>query len=154
MKADARGVLSQDVFTRARDGQCANQFTAMQVDTLPQTGFRCPLCGEPLNPNATECTKCDWVRLRQLEDVRPSRNPRDIAAAVLSVVPGAGHYFKGYPVTAAVILLLGVPVVLLMAFTFTMFFGWLLVPVYWGVVAADAYLRKDFGPIPAPPRHD
>ncbi len=124
----------------------------MQVESLPQTGFRCPLCGEPLAPGAAECTKCDWVLLQHPEDVRPPRNPRDVAAAALSVVPGAGHYFKGYR-AAAVLIFLGVPVVLLMAFTFTMFFGWLLVPTYWVVIAADAYLRKDEGHIPAAPRH-
>jgi hypothetical protein len=36
-----------------------------------------------------------------------------------------------------------------------MFFGWLLVPGYWIVVAADAYMRKDLNlsptPAPAPP---
>ena len=37
----------------------------------------------------------------------------------------------------------GVPVIIVMAFAFTMFFGWLMVPTYWVAVAVDAYLRKE-----------
>ncbi len=126
----------------------------MQVESLPQTGFRCPYCGEHLEQDATECTKCDWVRpTSHPNEFRPPRNPRDIAAALLSVVPGAGHYFKGYRLPAVLLLGAGVPVITLMAFTFTMFFGWFLVPVYWLVVAADAYMRKDLGLHAPQPRH-
>ncbi|MDR3401736.1 MAG: zinc ribbon domain-containing protein [Chthoniobacter sp.] len=126
------------------------------TDSIQETGFYCPLCGEPLPANATECTKCDWVPgyLRQ-EEERGRRNPRDIAAAAFSlVIPGAGHYFKGYVLAAWLLLLLGVPVIVVMAFTFTMFFGWLMVPTYWVAVAADAYFRKDLRLEPAavPPR--
>ena len=119
----------------------------MNTETLQETGFRCPLCGEPLPANAAECTKCDWVPgYRQAQKRKPA-NPHDILAAVLSlVIPGAGHYFKGYPGMAALILLLGVPVILVLAFAFTMFFGWLLVPTYWVAVAADAFVRKDLRP--------
>ncbi len=35
----------------------------------------------------------------------------------------------------------GVPVVAILAFTFTMFLGWLLIPTYWIAVGADAYFR-------------
>lgn len=127
----------------------------MQADTLPQTGFNCPLCGEPLNRYAIECTKCDWVRpISRPPEFRPPRNPRDVAAAVLSVVPGAGHYFKGYRLAGALILFLGVPVIGVMAFALTMFiFGWTLVPAYWIAVAADAYLRRDLNLTLPKPRH-
>ncbi len=92
--------------------------------------------------NATECTKCDWVRgYRQA--ARRQHDPRDILAAVLSVVPGAGHMLKGYTVAGWLLLLAGVPAICTFAFAFTMFFGWLLVPTYWIAVAADAYLRRD-----------
>lgn len=119
----------------------------MNTETLQGTDFRCPLCGERLPANAVECTKCDWVPgYRQAQERKP-KNPHDILAAVLSLaLPGAGHYFKGYRGMAALILLVGVPVILVFAFTFTMFFGWLLVPTYWAGVAADAYLRKDLRP--------
>ncbi|WP_131989943.1 hypothetical protein [Chthoniobacter flavus] len=75
-------------------------------------------------------------------------------AAVLSLaLPGAGHYFKGYRLMGWLLLLVGVPVVVVFAFAFTMFFGWFLVPTYWGAVAADAYIRKDLRPgfLPAQP---
>jgi hypothetical protein len=129
---------------------------AMQVETLPETGFRCPYCGEHLAADATECTKCDWVKGPTIpEEFRGPRNPRDKAALLLSVVPGAGHFFKGYRLAGAALLFAGVPIITLVAFTFTMFFGWLLVPGYWIVVAADAYMRKDLNlsptPAPAPP---
>ena len=114
---------------------------------LQETGFHCPLCGEPLPDNAHECTKCDWVRGYRQNFERKPANPHDILAAALSLVlPGAGHYFKGYPTAAWLILLLGGPVVAVFAFTFTMFFGWFLVPTYWLAVATDAYLRKDLRP--------
>jgi hypothetical protein len=126
----------------------------MNTDTQPETTFRCPLCGEPLASNATECTKCDWVPGYQEALERKPVNPHDILAAALSlVIPGAGHYFKGYPTAAWLILLLGVPVICVFAFTFTMFFGWFLVPAYWVSVATDAYLRKDLRPNILPAQH-
>jgi hypothetical protein len=72
-------------------------------------------------------------------------NPRDTAAACLSVIPGAGHFFKGYK-TLAILFFAGIPVILLLAYAFTMFFGWFMIPVYWIAVAADAYVRKDMRP--------
>lgn len=120
----------------------------MNTETLQGTDFHCPLCGEPLAANATECTKCDWVpgyRRAQMRTRKPA-NPHDILAAVLSIVPGAGHYFKGYRGLGALLFFLGVPVIAVFAFAFTMFFGWFLLPTYWAAVAADAYLRKDLRP--------
>ena len=108
-----------------------------------KTAMNCPLCGEPLPENAKQCTKCDWVRgYEENAGLRDRVDRRDIAAALLSVVPGAGHLLKGHIYVGAA-LLMAVPVILLMAFTFTMFFGWLLIPVYWMGVAFDAYLRPD-----------
>jgi len=122
----------------------------MNTDLLQNTDIHCPLCGEPLPLNATECTKCDWVEgYGEQEEWRRERNPRDIAAAALSLfLPGAGHYFKGYVIAAWLVLLLGVPVTLVFAFAFTMFFGWFLVPAYWMAVAADAYFRRDLRLVP------
>lgn len=121
----------------------------MNTETPLGTDFHCPLCGEPLSADAAECTKCDWVpgyRQTQMSMRKPA-NPHDVLAAVLSLaIPGAGHYFKGYHTVAWTILLLGVPVIAVFAFAFTMFFGWFLVPTYWVAVATDAYLRKDLRP--------
>jgi hypothetical protein len=103
---------------------------------------RCPLCGEPLLENPEGCSKCDWVRGYRHPRALP-RNPRDFAAAGLSIFPGVGHVFKGYKMLGWLLLFLGVPVIVVFAFAFTMFFGWLLVPAYWIAVGADAYFRKD-----------
>ena len=85
------------------------------------------------------------------EAARRKPNPRDTAALCLSVVPGAGHFFKGY-VKLAILFLTGIPMIALLAFAFTMFFGWFLIPVYWVAVAADAYVRKDTrAPTPGTP---
>ena len=104
----------------------------------------CPLCGTALPRGANECTRCDWVR--QPPGLAPrKKNPRDVAALCLSVVPGAGHFFKGYD-KLAILFFAGIPVIALLAYAFTMFFGWFLLPAYWIAVAADAYLRKDIRP--------
>jgi hypothetical protein len=108
-----------------------------------ETTSNCPLCGEPLSNDANACGKCDWFRgYNEQNSFTYDINSRDVAAAILSVVPGAGHVLKGHDMVGWM-LMLGVPVVLVMAFAFTMFFGWLLVPVYWFAVGVDAFLRKD-----------
>lgn len=114
------------------------------MNSSVETLTHCPLCGEPLRDNPEECSRCDWVRgyRRQQQETLFNYHPRDAAAALLSIVPGAGHIFKGHN-ALGILLMAGVPVVCVFAFAFTMFFGWLLVPVYWIAVAADAYLRKD-----------
>ena len=100
----------------------------------------------------TECSRCDWVPgYRRRQQPRP-RNPRDLAALVLSIVPGAGHIFKGYATLGWVLMIAGVPACFVFAAAFTMFLGWLLVPAYWLGVAADAYFRKDLRPRDLPPR--
>lgn len=122
----------------------------MNTETLPQTKS-CPLCGEPLPLNATECTKCDWVvDYGHQNEIHLPRNPRDFAAGAMSIMmPGAGHIFKGHPIVGWMLMLLGIPVVAVFAFAFTMFFGWLLLPTYWLAVAADAYFREDLRLDPA-----
>ena len=133
--------------TRSIDG-------IMKTEPLQVTAFHCPLCGETLPDDATECTKCDWVPGYDQEiQQRVERDPRNMAAGLMSIfVPGAGHYFKGYRIAASLILFLGLPVVLVFAFAFTMFFGWLLVPAYWVAIAADAYSRRNLRPVPLPKR--
>src|SRR5690242_6119958 len=56
----------------------------------------CPLCGEPLPLNATECTMCDWVKGYRHREPVTSGSTRDITAAALSILPGLGHLFKGH----------------------------------------------------------
>jgi hypothetical protein len=111
---------------------------------------RCPLCGELLGDDPNACPKCDWVRgYRAQASSRGQYAPRDVLAAALSVVPGAGHISKGYVLPGWLLMLIGVPVVCTFAFAFTMFFGWLLVPAYWLAVGTDAFLRKDLRPAKA-----
>jgi hypothetical protein len=125
----------------------------MNTELLQDVDIHCPLCGEPLAPNATECTRPDWVQgYREFQEHLPERDPRNIAAPALSLfMPGVGHYFKGYVLAAWLLLVLGVPVILVFAFAFTMFFGWLLAPAYWIAVADDAYFRRDLRLVPVAP---
>jgi hypothetical protein len=116
----------------------------IETPTPTSATEECPLCGTELPRGANECTRCDWVRRPPGPPPRKN-NPRDVAALYLSVVPGAGHLLKGYN-QLAILFFAGIPVVALLAYAFTMFFGWLLLPAYWIAVAADAYLRKDIRP--------
>jgi hypothetical protein len=135
------------VFGKSSHSQRNESENAMQTNELLTPGAAtepCPLCGTDLPRGANECTRCDWVR-QQPAPIPKKPNPRDTAAECLSVIPGAGHFFKGYN-TLAILFFAGIPVIVLLAYAFTMFFGWFLIPTYWIVVAADAYVRKDMRP--------
>jgi len=74
------------------------------------------------------------------------RRDRNVIAAVLSIVPGLGHIYKGHYGPGLAILLLGVPIgiwvgVLLSLATAGV--GLLLPLCAWGMVAMDAYAEKD-----------
>src|SRR5215216_2357039 len=57
----------------------------------------CPLCDTPLDPkNPTECPKCDWHVGYQNESAEAVGNVRDVAAVVMSAIPGLGHIYKGH----------------------------------------------------------
>jgi hypothetical protein len=71
----------------------------------------CPLCGATLPADAEACNRCDWVR-----------NPMDLSdagdalkVALLSLVPGLGHLYKGYVALGGIILFIIGPSVLAMA---------------------------------------
>lgn len=115
--------------------------TALEANVSTPKSERCPLCDAPLeNPN--ECSRCDWVRRVEDDRARP-RNPRDGIAAILSMVwPGAGHFYKGHTKLAGFIAC-GGALCFLWSVTFFMFFGFLILPVYWLWVAVDAFFRKD-----------
>src|SRR5438093_6267616 len=59
---------------------------------------RCPLCDAPLEPGVTECSRCDWVLGYRRRKDAGNIEGRDLAAACLSIIPGAGHLYKGHTV--------------------------------------------------------
>lgn len=106
------------------------------------TPGRCPLCNAPLQ-NPHECPMCDWVPGYETRDEPARRNPRDAIAAILSVMwPGVGQFYKGHTTFGAALALGGL-ICLLWSVAFFMFFGFLILPVYWLWVAVDAFFRKD-----------
>lgn len=115
-----------------------------------ETLAHCPLCGEMLPENPTECTKCDWVKTDPHSGTS-ALNRRDVAAALLSLaVPGLGHVYKGY--TWFALLMLGgaaITSAFAVAF-FTIVFpipaSPLLLACYWGFAVIHAYAAHDFNP--------
>jgi hypothetical protein len=105
----------------------------------------CPLCDAALDPaNPTECPKCDWVvgyRRRQ----QPRNNTRDLIAVFLSVVPGLGHFYKGYRITGVLYFIGSIFAMSAIAVAATFTAGWalLLSPIYWAGVMVQAYLLED-----------
>jgi hypothetical protein len=106
----------------------------------------CPLCNALLDPaNPLECPMCDWVAgYRELRE-KPASNIRDRAAAVLSLVPGLGHMYKGHQVLGAV-LMAGTLIAILaavVAASATALWGLLLLPLYWVAVMLHAFWVDD-----------
>jgi hypothetical protein len=112
-----------------------------EPESNPKQSQTCPLCGSPLDESGHSCTRCDWTRT-QPGTVETAFNVRDLIAAIISVVPGAGHIFKGH-VFAGVVCLLGTAIVFLMAYTYLAYFGPLLIPAYWIFVMVIAYFIED-----------
>ena len=107
-----------------------------------QTRTECPLCGAPLqNPDA--CDRCDWVKgyRHRLND----HGGRDLAALLLSVIPGLGHLYKGQLVLGIMFLVGTIIAVIFCSLvaTFTMGFGLLLLPLYWVWVMTQAFWVPD-----------
>jgi len=74
------------------------------------------------------------------------KKERDLAAAALSIVPGAGHIYKGHYAAGLAILLLGVPLALwvgLLLSLATAGVGLLLPLTAWAIVAMDAYYESN-----------
>ena len=75
--------------------------------------MHCPFCETKLPDDATQCTRCDWVRE---PDLPPSRK-EDWVAAALSFVPGLGHLCKGHLVPGLILLCLAGPAFLVIVFS-------------------------------------
>jgi len=116
--------------------------TTSETAPKPKTEH-CPLCDSLLLESLNECSRCDWVK-RYSNRSAPAGTV-DIAACLLSIIPGAGHYYKGHKGMA----LLYCAGALLAAFwcglaaTATMGLGLLMLPLYWAWMAAHAYWIED-----------
>ena len=106
----------------------------------------CPLCDTPLDPaNQTECPKCDWHVGYKNVPGEAVGNVRDVAAVVMSVIPGLGHMYKGYRLTGALYMLGALFAIFAagVASTATAGFGLLLLPLYWAGVMLQVYWLDD-----------
>jgi hypothetical protein len=109
----------------------------------------CPLCGTPLDPvHPAECTRCDWVLGYRRQQQERSQSPtaiRDRAAAIMSVVPGLGHVFKGHKLVGALLMAGTLLVGFFVAATVSATAGaaLLLIPIYWFAVMLHAYWAED-----------
>lgn len=106
----------------------------------------CPLCETPLNPaHPNECTRCDWVLGYRRQQVAPIGTDRDAYAAILSIVPGLGHIYKGHLIPGLLFMAGGILATFLVGViaTFTMGFGLLLLPLYWVGIMVQVYWIED-----------
>lgn len=74
------------------------------------------------------------------------KDARSDLAALLSIVPGLGHYYKGYRLMGAVVLLLGVPLVFFLAGLLalaTVGMSLFLPFLFWAAVMWHAYMLPD-----------
>lgn len=113
--------------------------------SVTQTGT-CPLCDAPLEAsNPTECPKCDWHVGYDRKTEHAPANVRDVAAVVMSVIPGLGHIYKGHRLSGALYMLGAVFAILaaVVASTATAGFGLLLLPLYWAGVMLQVYWLED-----------
>lgn len=118
------------------------------TDEKPTVSARttCPLCDAPLDEkNPTVCPKCDWyVGYRQQRE-EPFGTGRDMAAVLMSIVPGLGHIYKGHTLTG-LLYMLGAGFAILaagVAATATAGFGLLLLPLYWAGVMLQVFWIED-----------
>jgi len=115
--------------------------------TLPETR-PCPLCGTTLDPaQPEECPRCDWVRGAPETPEEETRvgTPRDLAAMIMSVVPGLGHFYKGHKIVGALLFaggMIAIGICSVIA-TATMGLGLLLIPLYWVGVMLHVYWVED-----------
>jgi len=106
----------------------------------------CPLCDAPLNSaNPNECPRCDWVLGYRRQHSAPIGTDRDAYAAILSVVPGLGHIYKGHLIPGLLFMAGGIFAIFIVGViaTFTMGFGLLLLPLYWVAIMVQVYWIED-----------
>ena len=70
----------------------------------------------------------------------------DLVAAMLSIVPGLGHIYKGYRLIGVLLIFLGTPIAVglaLLIATGTAGFGFFLLPIYWIAVMIHVWAIPD-----------
>lgn len=118
----------------------------IEADSTKLETQTCPLCGTRLEPNhPNECSRCDWTRESEQMQGASIGADRDVAAVLLSIVPGLGHLYKGHILLGLLFavggLFAGFAVSVIA--TFTMGFGLLLFPLYWVGVMLHVYWLED-----------
>ena|ERR1700677_519806 len=123
---------------------------AQNQDQKPEVA-RCPLCDSPLLESPNECGKCDWVK--GYREHGTGASPVDLTACLLSIIPGAGHYYKGHT-KMSVFYAAGALLAIFWCFlaaTATMGLGLLMIPIYWAWVMTHAYWIEDLKATERPP---
>ena len=108
--------------------------------TQTEDTMLCPNCGERLPAGSETCEHCGWRREETAEGTAS-----DAMAAVLSIIPGLGHVYKGYRglgllFTIGTLLVLGFSGLAAIA---SAGFGLGMAVFYWIIVALHAYAIKD-----------
>jgi hypothetical protein len=118
----------------------------VDADSMVTETRTCPLCDSPLDQaNPNECPRCDWTIGYRRRRSEPIGTQRDTAAMLMSLLPGAGHIYKGHTLTG-VLLMVGAAFAALavgVIATATMGFGLLLLPLYWAGVMMQVYWLED-----------
>jgi hypothetical protein len=132
--------------------------TTIDADSNVTETRTCPLCNTPLdhnNPN--ECPRCDWTLGYRRRKAAPLGGGkfRDVAAVVLSLVPGLGHIYKGHVLTGLLLVFGAVAWAFAgaLAATETMGLALFLLPVYWIAVMMHVYWLDDLGTPTTDPLH-
>jgi hypothetical protein len=76
-----------------------------------------------------------------------SPHQRDTVAAILSIVPGLGHIYKGHYRVGFTLMLLGIPLSLwmgLLTSLATLGLGLLIPVAFWVLTAANAFMEPDW----------
>lgn len=106
--------------------------------------MECPLCGHILPKDAQRCDRCDWRRHNETVTAEPQAS--DAIAALLSIVPGLGHVYKGHKMIGLLFIFIISPLVFffaLLAAIASAGFGFGLFFLYWAGVAIHAYAAED-----------
>ena len=106
------------------------------------TIMQCPLCHALLPDDSTACTACDWIR----QSDEPNDDFRNRVAALISVVPGLGHLYKGHLILGGFVFFVIGPLLLALCLFLaagTLGLSVLVLPVFVAGVMFHAYHAVD-----------